>query len=167
MRKILILSGFGIIGLFLIFFITSATIFWFSYTKTESTSDDVEIVEIEKEEELEEENKTIDEREKINKEIQKEAFERGKNQAQKDVQKGKFIVYQNRIDGSSREYRETMLKKYGVKIVEGGDAVSYEEMGYNSGYNSVSIPAIEKKYGKGIIKKVEDDLKKRGSSNNK
>jgi len=92
-------------------------------------------------------------------ELKKISFEKGRKQAESDIQNGILIVYQNRIEGASREYQEFMLKKYGVRIIEGGDSVTFEGLAFNSGYNSVSKPAIEKKFGTGIIERVEKELK--------
>ncbi len=151
------------IAVFLIFFLTTtAVVFLISFSDSDYPKEDLEktvLVPVELEliepvpYEENEESKELEEKEK----------EKGKNQAEIDVKNGKFIVYQNREAGSSLEYRNIMLKKYGVKIVEGGDAVSLEQTAYNSGYNSISIPAIEKKYGQGIIEKIEKEMKNSNS----
>lgn len=85
----------------------------------------------------------------------------GKIKALADINQGKLIVYQNRFAGASQTYKDTMQQKYGVTIIEGGDALSFGELDYNSGYNSVSIQAIEEKYEPGILKKVEDEINKK------
>jgi hypothetical protein len=152
----LIVAGVGVVILGFLFFIT--IIFRFAYPKVEPNYDDDDIEITELEQENPEADRKEKEQEKRLEEKADRSFEHGKKQALKDVRQGKLIVYQNRFAGASQAYKALMLKKYGVKINEGGDAVSSEELGFNSGYNSVSIPAIEKKFGKGIIQRVEKEL---------
>jgi hypothetical protein len=89
-----------------------------------------------------------------------ESFEDGKRQAQADVKTGKLIVYRNTVTGTNERFKNKMRDEYGVGIVEGGDAVSFAERAFNQGYNSVSVAEIEKKFGRGILEKVENESPK-------
>ena len=92
--------------------------------------------------------------------------ERGRNEATRDLKQGVFVIkgwgLANARIGSiplSVDVYESMLwEKYKIRYgTVGGCLVDDDTLRYVAGYNAVSIPAIESKYGTGILIRVRKE----------
>ena len=92
--------------------------------------------------------------------------ERGRNEASSDVKQGVFVIkawglVRTRIGSipSNDDVYESMLwEKYKIRYeTVGGCLVDDDTLRYVAGYNAVSIPGIEARYGRGILTKVKKE----------
>ena len=93
--------------------------------------------------------------------IQQNPFEKGKEDAKKDIIKGKLVIKANmrmfRLGGSSPELRLLKMQKLWEQngiVIDYTSQHEREKVDYMKGYNSVSEVAIRQKYGENILKEI-------------
>lgn len=94
------------------------------------------------------------------------AEKRGELMAHRDVERGHLCVkrygYGYEFHGDYRDEKDFLRSKYGVHLdAVAGCVVTRPLADYVRGYNSVSIPAIRKKYGRDIVEEYELVRKKK------
>lgn len=76
------------------------------------------------------------------------SYEKGKEEAQKDVADGKFIVRRYGLTpGIAAESLAELKRKYGIEIVEHGCMANDKLVEYVKGYNEVSTAEIKRRFG--------------------
>jgi thiol-disulfide isomerase/thioredoxin len=96
--------------------------------------------------------------------IQQSPFEKGMEDAERDIAEGKLVVKANERDFShglpmlawqkNQVIEENPLEKYKIAL---GFTHSYkrEKLDYMSGYNSVSLNEIKKRYGEDVLNQIK------------
>lgn len=76
------------------------------------------------------------------------AFEKGREDAKKDLEAGKLVYYTVGAPAPwDQLWAEMLRKEYGISLRSGGCIPDSEAFQRANGYNTVSVPAIEAKYG--------------------
>lgn len=92
--------------------------------------------------------------------------ERGRNDATRDLKQGVFVIKGwglahariGSIPSSVDVYESMLWEKYKIRHeTVGGCLIDDDDVRYVAGYNSVSIPGIEARYGRGILTKVQKE----------
>ena len=91
----------------------------------------------------------------------KRAFEEGRRAAAEDVKKGRLVYYAGGLPPPHEElFAEILRNEYKVSLVLTGCVINSEEFQRGLGYNEVSVPEIERRYGKDILKQVDERAQK-------
>jgi len=95
------------------------------------------------------------------------AFEQGREDAKEDVMNGKLVYY---IFGAPAPWdhllAEMLRNEYSIMLRSGGCNPGSEHFQRAEGYNTISVPAIEEKYGsvlRELSKKAEEEWANRNS----
>lgn len=85
-----------------------------------------------------------------------ESFIKGKSEAEQDLSKGKLKVVTIGTEMLyGKIYREILLNEYEIEVRNLGCLISDKDREFADGYNQISEIAIEQRYGKGVLKNVE------------
>jgi hypothetical protein len=84
------------------------------------------------------------------------AYERGQREAQADIQAGRLVLENWGFPRKGeQEFAEILLQRYGVELRRvASDVVEPTDTGQIFGYNNVSRPEIERRFGGGVIEKA-------------
>jgi hypothetical protein len=85
------------------------------------------------------------------------AYERGRADAEADLRAGRLVLedYGFPREGQ-QEFADILRQRYGVELHRvASDIVDYTAYGHAFGYNDVSRPEIERRFGAGVIQKAE------------
>ena len=79
-------------------------------------------------------------------------YESGRIHAYIDVARGQYqLQMYGPIDGDVEEFSKIASSDYGIEVVPNGCTMSDQGIEHARGYNDVSVAAIKRKYGAGII----------------
>lgn len=77
-----------------------------------------------------------------------------------DVARGHYeLKTYGPINGDLEEFSEIAAEEYGIEVVTHGCIISTEGIEHTRGYNDVSVAAIERKYGAGVIDSIRERAK--------
>src|SRR5205823_3452542 len=91
------------------------------------------------------------------------AYRAGRADAQRDIRRNYFAVeIFGRQPVFEEEYANLAQKRYGIHVKGvAGCIVDENILGHAKGYNEISEPAIDRRFGKGVLLKTEDEVHRR------
>ena len=91
----------------------------------------------------------------------KRAYEEGRRAAVEDIKKDTLVYHVGGLPAPYDElFTEILRKEYKVAVAHTGCVVNTEYFQRGLGYNEVSVPEIERRYGQGILGRVEERARK-------
>lgn len=90
------------------------------------------------------------------------AYRAGRADAARDIARGYFAVEEfGRLPVFEDEYVKLAAKRYGIHVkVLAGCIVDEEIAGHAKGYNEISMPAIERRFGKSALLETENEVQR-------
>lgn len=90
-------------------------------------------------------------------------FYKGQTDARRDIARSRLVL---RGSFPSRVFQKLLLERYHIEapIIHPYET-TLEDWGYDVGYNSISVPAIERRYGRYVLEKVLIDSRKKALPN--
>ena len=87
------------------------------------------------------------------------AYERGRADARADIRAGRLVLEDYGFPRKGqREFADILRQRYGVELRRvASDIIDYTAYGHAFGYNDVSRPEIERRFGVGVIQKAETE----------
>jgi len=90
------------------------------------------------------------------------AYERGRREAQADIRSGRLILENMGFPRKGeQEFAQILRQRYGVELKRvASDVLEPTDTGHVFGYNDISRPEIERRFGSGVIEKAEAEAAK-------
>ncbi|MBV8279235.1 MAG: hypothetical protein JO170_28775 [Verrucomicrobia bacterium] len=88
-------------------------------------------------------------------------YERGRADAKSDITRG-ILVYEFAGLPAPTDDEETRIlrERYHIELRRvAGDEIRIDAISHMIGYNEISLPEIERRFGKGILEKVDAEVK--------
>jgi hypothetical protein len=88
-------------------------------------------------------------------------YERGRSDAQRDISRG-VLVYEfaGLPAPTDDELTRVLRERYSIELRRvAGDEIRIDAISHMVGYNEISLPEIERRFGKGILQKAADEAK--------
>jgi hypothetical protein len=88
-------------------------------------------------------------------------YERGRTDAQNDVSRGVLVYEFAGLPAASDDEEIRLLKeRYHIELRRvAGEEIRIDAISHMVGYNEISLPEIERRFGKGILEKVDQEAK--------
>jgi hypothetical protein len=88
-------------------------------------------------------------------------YERGRTDAQNDVNHGVLVYEFAGLPAPTDDDEIRLLKeRYHIEMRRiAGEEIRIDAISHMVGYNEISLPEIERRFGKGILQKVDEDAK--------
>jgi hypothetical protein len=92
-------------------------------------------------------------------------FSKGQVDARRDIARGRLVIQSSgSFNSPSAAFEKLLRKRYKIRVeIISTDEMSDQAFGYKEGYNSISFPAIERRYGKGFLDRAYAESEKTGS----
>jgi hypothetical protein len=88
-------------------------------------------------------------------------YERGRADAQNDISHGILVYEYAGLPAPSDDEEIRLLReRYHIEMRRvAGDEIRIDAISHMVGYNEISLPEIERRFGKGILEKVDQEAK--------
>jgi hypothetical protein len=95
------------------------------------------------------------------------AYRAGRADAEKDIQANCLIIEVFGLPTPwDDDYARIFYQKYDVEVKKiAGDVVDYEIVGHAKGYNEVSKPEIQRRFGSDVLEKTQSEVHKHWQEN--
>jgi hypothetical protein len=91
----------------------------------------------------------------------KRSYEEGRRAAAEDIKHDRLVYHVGGLPAPYDElFSEILRKEFKVAVAHIGCVINTEEFQRGVGYNEVSVPEIERRYGEGILGRVEERAQK-------
>ena len=89
------------------------------------------------------------------------AYQRGRGDAQADLQAGRLVIEDFGFPREGQqEFEDILQQRYGIELRRvASDLVNYTLYGHAYGYNDVSTPEIQRRFGADVIQKAEAEAR--------
>lgn len=94
------------------------------------------------------------------------AYYKGQADARRDIRHHHIAIASSVGPGyPSPAFEKLLLHRYKIYIlIVSTDEMTDEDYGYRTGYNDVSMPEIERRYGKGVLDRAHAESEKKGGA---
>jgi hypothetical protein len=88
-------------------------------------------------------------------------YQRGRTDAQNDISRGVLVYEYAGLPAPTDEEETRILKeRYHIELRRvAGDEVRIDAISHMVGYNEISLPEIQRRFGKDILQKVDEEAK--------